>query len=164
MPIDVPGDVPLISLQGGDSRPIEEWTTTFQLALVVLDPYTHESAWLLETGGRLLRHFGESDCRTAFLVAADAEDAARFLGPWAKEMMVFVDPDRVAIKAFGLERLPAFVHVDQAHAVLGKAEGWNPAEWREALSELARLMGNWQRPTIPAAGDPSPFEGSPALG
>ena len=163
MLIDVPGDVPLTSLQGGDTRPIEEWTTTFHLALVVLDPYTHESAWLLESAGRMLRHFGEADCRTAFLVTAEPDDTRQFLGPWAKEMMVFVDPDRTAVRAFELERIPAFVHVDQHNDVLAKAEGWEPAEWRAVAAEMARIM-SWRRPTIPAQGDPAPFEGSPALG
>lgn len=163
MPIAVPADVPLTSLQGGDTRPISEWTTTFQLALVVLDPYTHESAWILETAGRILRHYYESDCRTAFLVTADADDARQFLGPWVQETMVFTDPDRAAVRGFGLEALPAFVHVDQSHNIVTKAEGWDPQEWRAVATELARVL-SWRRPAIPDVGDPAPFAGSPALG
>lgn len=163
MPTDVPADVPLTSLQGGDTRPIEEWTTTFQLALVALDPYTQESAWLLPTAGRILRTFAEADCRTAFLLTCDEADARQFLGPWVEELMVYVDPDRAAVTGLGLERLPAFVHVDQANAVVGKAEGWAPAEWREVATELARVM-SWRRPTIPEPSDPLPFDGSPAAG
>lgn len=163
MPTQVPADVPLTSLQGGDTRPIQEWTTTFQLGLVVLDPYTHESAWILETAGRILRHYYESDCRTAFLVTADAEDARRFLGPWTAETMVFVDPDRVAVRGMGLEALPAFVHVDQSNTVVSKAEGWDPSEWRAVAAELSRIL-SWARPTIPDVGDPAPFPGSPAAG
>ena len=162
MPSDNVSEVPLTSL-GGDTRPVEEWTTTFQLALVALDPYTQESAALLEPAGRILRHYAEADCRTAFLMACDEADARQFLGPWIDEMMVYVDPDRVAVKGLGLERLPAFVHVDQNNAVVGAAEGWDPAEWRALAIDLARIM-SWRRPNIPEAGDPAPFQGSPALG
>lgn len=162
-PTTVPADVPLTSLRSGGIRTIEEWTTTFHLALVVLDPYTHESAWLLETAGRILREYHESDCRTAFLVTADATDARRFLGPWADEMLAFTDPDRVAVKAMGLATLPAFVHVDQRHQVAARAEGWDPAAWRGAIEELSGALG-WSRPVIPDVGDPAPFPGSPAGG
>ena len=34
-------DIKLTTL-GGESRPLEEWVTTFHLASVVLDPYTNE--------------------------------------------------------------------------------------------------------------------------
>ena len=163
MPTDVFSDVPLTSLQGGDTRPVEEWTTTFQLALVALDPYTQESAALLPTAGRILRTFAEADCRTAFLVTCDEADARQFLGPWVTELMVFVDPDRRSVEGLGIERLPAFVHVDQADTVIGRAEGWDPAEWRDVAAELARVM-SWRRPTIPDATDPRPFEGTPAAG
>jgi hypothetical protein len=159
---DVPADTPLTSLSG-DTRPIEEWTTTFHLALVVLDPFTYESAWILDTGGRILRTFAEADCRTAFMVTCAAEQARAFVGPWVDELLVFVDPDRMAVKGMGLEKLPAFVHVNQAHQLEVKAEGWDPDAWRAVAVNLADRM-SWHRPTIPAASDPAPYEGTPALG
>ncbi|MCB0972836.1 MAG: hypothetical protein KDA97_15120, partial [Acidimicrobiales bacterium] len=60
---------------GGQTRTIGEWTTTFQLLTVVIDPYTHESAWLLETAGRILSTFSGADCRVAWTVTADERDA-----------------------------------------------------------------------------------------
>lgn len=162
MPIDVPPDTPLTSL-GGETRPLEEWTTTFHLALVVLDPYTYESAWLLDTSGRILRTFAEADCRTAFLVTCGDEEAVTFLGPWAQELLTFVDPDRLAVKGLGLDRLPAFVHINQANQIEAKAEGWQPDEWRAVAANLADRM-SWRRPTIPEPGDPTPYAGTPALG
>jgi hypothetical protein len=162
VPSDDVSAVPLTSL-AGDTRPIEEWTTTFQLALVVLDPYTQESAALLETAGRILRHYAEADCRTAFLMTCDEADARQFLGPWVEELMVYLDPERVTVKGLGLEQLPAFVHIDQNNGVAGAAEGWDPAQWRDLATELARVM-SWRRPNIPDAGDPRPYAGSPALG
>ena len=125
MAVDIAPDTPFTSLSG-DTRPLEEWTTTFHLALVVLDPFTYESAWILATGGRILRTFAEADCRTAFVVTCDVEAARQFIGPWADDLLVFVDPDRLAVKGLGLEQLPAFVHVNQANQVEAKAEGWDP--------------------------------------
>lgn len=161
MVIDVPSETPLTSL-AGESRPIAEWTTTFHLAVVVLDPFTYESAWLLDTGGRILRNFAEADCRTAFLVTCNEEDARGFLGPWADELLVYVDPDRLAVKGLGIEKLPAFVHINQANQVEAKAEGWDPAAWRDVAINLADRMG-WRRPTIPDTTDPAPYEGTAAL-
>src|SRR5262245_16078379 len=67
VPTDIPADTPLQSLDG-DTLPIEQWTTTFHLALMVLDPYTLESSWIVDTAARVLRTFSEADCRTAFLL------------------------------------------------------------------------------------------------
>jgi hypothetical protein len=160
--VDVAPDTPLTSLSG-DTRPLTEWTTTFHLALVVLDPFTYESAWLIDTAGRILRNFAEADCRTAFLVTCGADDARQFLGPWGEELLVFTDPERLAVKGLGLDTLPAFVHVNQASQVEAKAEGWDPVAWRAVAVNLADRM-SWRRPTIPEQGDPAPYEGTPALG
>ncbi len=66
------------------------------------------------------------------------------------------------MKSFGLEQLPALVHINQSHAVEAAAEGWNPDDWR-SVSENLTLIMSWARPIIPAAGDPTPFDGTPAL-
>jgi hypothetical protein len=157
-----PPDVQLAPL-GGEARPLSAWVTNFHLAVVVLDPYTQPSAWLLETAGRILRTFAQADCRVAFVVTARSDDARRFLGPWAGEVLTFADPDRELVKALGLETLPAFVHIRTDLTVAGKAEGWQPLEWREVAAELALEM-SWIAPNIPDQGDPGAFEGSPATG
>jgi hypothetical protein len=148
---------------GGEARPLAEWVTNFHLALVVLDPYTNESAWLLETAGRILWTFSQADCRVAFAVTAKAEDARRFLGPWVDEVLVYADPDRELVKALEIDALPAFVHIRTDLSVASKAEGWDPLEWRAAATDLGREM-SWTPPNIPAPGDPGAFAGSPALG
>ena len=102
----------------------------------------------------------EADCRVGWLVAADADDARAFLGPWADRFLTLIDPDRAVIKGLGLERLPALVHIRQDLAVVGAAEGWHPPEWQAITDNLGKVM-SWSRPLIPVAGDPSPFEGSP---
>jgi hypothetical protein len=155
-------DLSLDPLQG-DPRPLQDWVTTFHLVLVVLDPYTYESAWLIETAGRILKSFEEADCRPAWLVTGDDEQAREFLGPWAEEMLTFTDPDRALVKSLGLESLPALVHLDQALNVEGVAEGWQPPEWQEVAMNLAQVM-SWTYPQIPGSGDPAAYTGTPALG
>jgi hypothetical protein len=148
---------------GGQSRTIAEWTTTFQLLTVVLDPYTEQSAWLLETAGRVLANFRGADVRTAWTVCADEQDAKRFLGPWADEFLTFTDPKRELVDALSIERLPALVYVRQDLAVVGQVEGWDPEEW-ERLGQLVGKVNSWSYPKLPVAGDPGPFAGSPAKG
>jgi len=155
-------DVKLTAV-GGRTATIAEWTTTFQLLTVVIDPYTHESAWLLETAGRVLANFRGADCRVAWTVTADERDAKRFLGPWAEEFLTFTDPDRELAKALELEQLPALAYIRQDLAIVGTAQGWQPDEW-EHLGALVGKVNSWSHPNLPGAGDPGPFKGSPALG
>ena len=82
MVTQVPEDTQLAAL-GGEARSIAEWTTTFQLLTVVLDPYTKESAWLLQTARRILNTFRGADVRTSFTVTADDRDARCDLTSWA---------------------------------------------------------------------------------
>lgn len=160
MVTQVSEDVKLAAI-GGEARPIEEWLTTFQLLTVVLDPYTNESAWILQTARRFLAHFRGADCRVAWTITADERDAKRFLGPLADEFLTFADPDRSLVKGLDLRELPALVYLRQDLAVLGQAEGWDPEEW-ERIGALAAKVNSWTYPTLPAAGDPGPFKGSPA--
>jgi hypothetical protein len=148
---------------GGKPRTVRMWLTTFHLAVVVLDPYTNESSWILPTATRILHNFEQADCRVAFLVTADEADAQRFLGPWTKEILTFVDPDRKAIEGFGLQRLPAIIHLDMGGSVVNAAEGWNPNEWQKVTDGLAEVT-SWKGPVLPGAKDPGPFVGSPAAG
>ena len=135
----------------------------FDLCFVALDPFTHESSWILETAGRVLTVFDQADVRVAFLCTGTPDECRMFLGPWARDLLTFADPDRSAVKGFGLERLPALVHLGIDGTVVGASEGWHPADWRLIMENLAKRMA-WTAPVIPGAGDPAPFEGTPALG
>lgn len=146
----------------GVGRTVSQWLTTFHLLLIALDPYTNESAWILPTASRIIKTFEQADCRVALLLTADGRDCRRFLGPIADEVLTFSDPDRLAVKDLGLERLPAIVHLAMDGTVVGAAEGWRPREWREVTETLGRKM-RWSTPVMPALSDPGPFEGSPAL-
>ncbi|HUQ38784.1 MAG TPA: hypothetical protein VM030_01395 [Acidimicrobiales bacterium] len=160
MATDPSPDVVLSPL-GGEARPLREWLTTFHLAVVFLDPFTDESSWILGTAGRILRTFEQADVRVAWCLTAEPHEARMFLGPWAKDTLTFTDPDRAVVKAFGLERLPAFVHVAMDTTVAAAAEGWDPPAWRSVADGLATVTA-WTAPVIPVRGDPGPFEGSPA--
>ncbi len=92
-----------------------------------------------------------------------ADQAREFLGPWADRILTFADNDRDLVKALGLNELPAFVHLRQDRTVVGVAEGWDPPEWKQVASVLAKDM-SWSRPVFPLNGDPAAYAGSPALG
>jgi hypothetical protein len=156
---DVAADLELASLTGS-ARPISEWTTTFHLAIVALDPFTLESSWILTPAERILSRYHEADVRCSFLVTGTADEARRFLGPLATRFLVFTDPDRVAVKGLGCETLPALLHINQHHQVEARAEGWVPEDWKLVAENLSDRMG-WTLPVIPDDGDPSPFAGTP---
>jgi hypothetical protein len=147
----------------GDARPLQEWTTTFHLASIVVDPYTNESAWILDTAARILRHFAGAATRVNFIVTASPAEARQFLGPLATEFLTFIDPDRSIVRQLGLQSLPAFVFIRGDGTVPASAEGWNSREWKAVATHIAETV-QWSTPLIPSVGDPGPFAGSPALG
>lgn len=159
MPHEIPADTLLAPLRG-PTRSIRQLTTTFQLVVAVLDPFTYESAWILETAGKVLRHFGEADCRVGLVVTANEEQARLFCGPWTDEVITYTDPDYTAAKAMGLSSLPALVHIDQHHTVRNAAEGWDPTEWRTLVADIASAM-SWTKPVLPSANDLASFTGAP---
>lgn len=143
-----------------NSRPLSDWLTTFPLACVVLDPYTHESAWILDTSKRILQHFREAGCRTCWILTCSNEDAKRFLGPYADEVLTFVDPSRTITKGLGVSAAPAFLLLRQDGQVTAIAQGWSPDSWREVADAIAEIT-HWSRPSIPAEGDPAAYPGTP---
>jgi hypothetical protein len=159
---DPPADLTLTPLDG-EGRTLSEWLTTFHLAVVAVDPYTNESSWILDTALRVLRPLRDADVRVGWLVTAGVEDAKGFLGPLADEMLTLIDPDRVAVRAMGIERLPAFVFVMMDGSVAAAAEGWQPLQWRAVAEKIAEATA-WKAPLIPDATDPRPYAGTPALG
>jgi hypothetical protein len=162
MATDPPADLVLEPING-EARTIADWLTTFQLAAVVLDPFTNESSWLLDTAGRVLLHFREADCRVAFIVTGTADEARQFLGPWADKVLTFADPSRAVVRGVSLNEIPAFLHIRGDRTVAAAAEGWDPEEWRKVAASLAE-NNSWSTPLIPADGDPSPYAGSAAAG
>ena len=162
MTTDPPADLVLEPING-EARTIAEWLTTFQLATVVLDPFTNESAWLLDTAGRVLLHFREADCRVAFIVTGTVDEARQFLGPWADKVLTFADPNRATVRGMGLRELPTFLHIRGDRTIASAAEGWDPEQWRDVAESLAK-DNSWSIPLIPTNGDPSPYAGSAAAG
>jgi len=144
----------------GESRSLGEWLTTFPLVPVVIDPYTHESAWILDTARRVLTTYKGADCRPCWIVVAPADDAKQFLGPYAEEFLTFADPDGAALKGWGIESAPAFALVRQDGNVVAKAEGWDAETWRQ-VAEAIDAQTQWVRPQLPAPGDPASFAGTP---
>lgn len=163
MATNPPADLVLTPLTG-KGFPLEAWLVQYQLLFVALDPFTNEASWILRTAARVLETFDQADCRVAFVMSgADADEAAQFLGPIGRRVLVFPDPQRTITKAFGLERVPAIVHVGSDGAVVNAAEGWDPVSWQAVTDELARVM-RWTGPVLPDPRDPGAFDGTPAAG
>ena len=156
-------DIKLATLTG-HMHTLAEWLVMFNLMGVVIDPYTHPSGWILPTASRLFGVYDEADVRCAFVVCSDADDARSFLGPFADERLVLLDPAREFARSLGLERLPALVHLAQDASVLGAAQGWDAAEWSAVIDGIEAAMDWRARPVLPTADDPGSFEGTPALG
>ncbi|HEX2043090.1 MAG TPA: hypothetical protein VHF24_10690 [Acidimicrobiales bacterium] len=159
MATDPPPDLVLSSINGR-ARTVRQWLVTFHLLFVAVDPDNDRSSWIVPTAARVLTGYEQADCRVAWLVAGTAADARRFLGRWASEILTFADPDLAVVRAFGLQSLPAIVHVAMDGSVVNAVEGWDPAEWRRLTTELSRIVG-WSRPVIPLPSDPGPFAGAP---
>jgi len=158
---EVQADLVLDSIRG-DGYPLRDWLTSYPLLLVAIDPYTHESAWILETAGRYLDHFSPADVRVGWLVTADEPGCRQFLGPWAERFLTFHDPDREAVLALGVERLPALIHI-RSDGFAEVANGWSPEHWRNIAANLAKIL-SWSRPTVPQPGDPTPYLGTAVKG
>lgn len=141
----------------GVTRTLDDWTTTFHLALTVL-PGRPEAASFVRIGRRIADVLGGSDCRPAFLVVGNERTARRVLGASADEYLCFLDVDGTVVKGLGLTKLPAFVHVRVDGTLAGTVEGWDPEAWDDAVERLAKEMA-WTKPLIPVPGDPPPFPG-----
>lgn len=153
----------MLSPLQGKPLPLRAWVTTFHLVTAVLDPFTHESAWLLPTVSRIFRVYDQADCRVAITVTCSPGQARQFLGPYAQEFLTFTDEDRSLTRALGLTTLPALAHVRQDLSMAQSAEGWAPGAWRELTDNLSKALA-WSRPVIPAPSDPAPYPGTPAAG
>ena len=90
-----------------DGRSLREWLTLFHLTSFIIDPYTHESAWILNTCARIMRQFSGAATRVNFVVTASAAEAKQFLGPLASEFLTFADADRTFVKQLGLAEQPS---------------------------------------------------------
>lgn len=148
---------------GGQTVSLADQTQLFHLVAVVLDPYENESAWMLKTAARILHELSDADCRVAWIVTSNEEDARTFLGPHADNVLTFCDPDRDVVKALDISEIPALIHVGTNQELVGLANGWNAETWKPITNNLAEVL-SWNRPGYPKPNDPGPFAGSPALG
>lgn len=138
----------------GVSRTLDDWSTMFQLCLVILPDRPEASAWI-PVARRIFDVLGDSDCRTAYVVPSTALIAQRILGDEEQKQATFLDPDRTLITSLGLESLPAFVFLRQDTTVGAATEGWDPAEWQRVAKEVARAMA-WSVPEVAPPGEPIP--------
>jgi hypothetical protein len=148
-----------LSTSKGVSRTLDDWSTMFQLCLIILPDRPEAAAWI-PVGQRISAVLGDSDCRIAYVVTGSALIAQRILGDAEAKQATFVDPDRTLVKSLGLERLPALVFLRQDTTVGAATEGWDPAEWQAVAKEVAKAMA-WSTPEIAPPGEaiPTPTAG-----
>lgn len=144
----------------GTTRTLDDWLTMFHLCLVVV-PDDPAAARFVPVAENIFRVLGDADCRTAVCFPSTAPVAKRVLGPFTREALVFVDPEKALVRSLGLERLPAFVHLRQDTTLVRAAEGWDPGRWQEVADELARAM-DWSAPQVDARTVPQPGVSWPA--
>jgi hypothetical protein len=138
----------------GVSRTLDDWSTMFQLCLVIL-PDRPEAADWIPVARRIFAVLGDSDCRTAYVVTGSLQIAQRILGDEEQRQATFIDPDRTLVGSLGLEHLPAFVFLRQDTTVGASTEGWDPAEWQKVAKEISRAMA-WSVPEIAPPGESIP--------
>jgi hypothetical protein len=147
----------------GAEQTLSQWLTTFNLLTVAIDPYTHQSGWIIPTANRIFSHYEEADIRCAFLVTGNSEGARQYLGKYADRWLVLTDEKREFVASLGIERIPALVHIAQDGSLVGCAEGWEPSEWRDVIDGVEKAMAWRSKPLLPTSEDPGKFEGTPAL-
>ena len=141
----------------GVTRTLDDWSTMFQMCLVILPDRPEAAAWI-PVARRIFDVLGDSDCRTAYVVTGTPAIAQRILGEEEQRQATFVDPDRTLVKSLGLERLPAFVFLQQDTTVGAASEGWDPAAWQEVAKSVAKAMA-WSMPDVAPPGEPIPTPG-----
>ncbi len=130
--------LPLTSITGV-TRTLDDWTTMFNLAVVLL-PSRKESSGFVKVIDRMFQTFKDSDARTTVCVAANPTITRRILGAVAADRwLVFCDPDATFAGSLALERMPAFVHIRQDTSLVAAAQGWSPTEWQKVANEIATL-------------------------
>ncbi len=141
----------------GVTRSLDDWATTFNLAVVMLPARVEASAWnpVIE---RMYRTLGDSDVRTCIWVASTPAISRRIVGDLADRYLTFCDPDHALAGSLGLERLPAFVHLRQDTTLVAAAQGWSVTEWQKVADEIARHV-HWIAPVLVGPGNPPPSPG-----
>ena len=138
----------------GVSRTLDDWSTMFQLCLVILPDRPEASAWI-PVARRIFDVLGDSDCRTAYVVPSTAAIAQRILGDEEQKQATFVDPDRTLVKSLGLERSPRSSSSARTRRSVPRPRAGIPAEWQRVAKEVAKAMA-WSVPEVAPPGEPIP--------
>ena len=141
----------------GVTRTLDDWATSFNLAIVMLPARAEASAWI-PIIRRIYATFGDSDVRTTLWVPSTAPITRRILGDLANEYLTFADPDGAFATSLGLERLPAFAHLRQDTTLVSAAQGWSVSEWQKVADGIAKHV-HWTSPTITGVNGPAPTPG-----
>lgn len=148
-----------ITSYAGVTRTLDDWTTVFNIAVIVV-PDRPEGAAFVPIIDRIFRTFGDSDVRTIVCVPSTKTIAKRILGDAVDRWLVWLDPDRAFVESLGLERLPAFLMLRQDTSLVTAVQGWRASEWQRVAGEIA-AKEHWSTPLVSGRGDPAPTPGWP---
>lgn len=148
----------LTSLSGA-TRTLDDWTTVFNLVVVLLPGRPEAAAWV-PVIDRIYGTLGDADVRTAICIGGNETIARKVLGDATDRWLVFCDPELELANSLALERLPAFVHLRQDTTLVTSAEGWDVDEWQRVSDEIARRK-KWSRPRVAGRGCPPATPGWP---
>ena len=148
-----------ITSYAGVTRTLDDWTTVFNIAVIVL-PDRPEGAAFVPVIDRIYGTFGDSDVRTIVCVPSTKTITKRILGNAVDRWLTWIDPDRALVESLGLERLPALLMLRQDTSLVTAVQGWSPTEWQKTTAEIARKE-HWSTPIVTGRGDPAPTPGWP---
>ena len=143
----------------GVSRTLDDWTTVFNIAVIVV-PDRPEAAAFVPVIDRIFATFGDSDVRTIVCVPSTKAITKRILGNAVDRWLVWCDPEQAFAKSLGLERLPTFALLRQDTTLVTAAQGWSPTEWQRVADEIT-AKEHWTTPLVAGRGDPAPTPGWP---
>ena len=84
----------------GVTRTLDDWTTVFNIAVIVL-PDRPEGAAFVPVVDRIFATFGDSDVRTIVCVPSTKAIAKRILGDAVDRWLVWCDPDHAFVESLG---------------------------------------------------------------
>ena len=122
---DPPADLLLAPIDG-EPTTIADWLTTFQLAAVVLDPFTNESAWILDTAGRVLHPLPRGRLPGGLHRDRNGRRGAPVPRPVGRQGAHLRRPRPRRGARPGAQRAPAFVHIRGDLHGGGRRRGMGP--------------------------------------
>ncbi len=136
----------------GTARTLDDWTTVFNVAAILLPPRPGASAFcpVIE---RIFATLSDADVRTTIWIPGPESMARKILGDLADRYLVWCDPTSSFAKSLGIESLPAFVHLRQDTTLVAASQGFSATEWQKVADGIAKHT-HWIAPIVAGKRNP----------